>query len=145
MGCACGKPSAIDDSRDTAATPDTAAEAPAKLTSYSRRDDVVVEKKQGSGPIRVGHGVEVERRQRPRSNSGQLLQLRVVGGVPKGVEGEQVAAGWPAWLAAVAGEAIRGWVPRRADSFEKLDKVSSLYFFFVIVLKLHVALLQVEQ
>ncbi|XP_058097638.1 probable serine/threonine-protein kinase At1g54610 [Magnolia sinica] len=43
--------------------------------------------------------------------------------VPNGVQGEQVAAGWPSWLTAVAGEAIKGWVPRRADSFEKLDKI----------------------
>lgn len=91
---------------------------------------MVFEKKQGSGPIRVGNAVEVERRPRPRPNSGQLVQLRVVGGVPKAMEGEQVAAGWPAWLAAVAGEAIRGWVPRRADSFEKLDKVWSFPFVF---------------
>ncbi|MQM00453.1 hypothetical protein Taro_033180 [Colocasia esculenta] len=41
----------------------------------------------------------------------------------KHLEGELVAAGWPAWLSAVAGEAIHGWVPRRADSFEKLDKI----------------------
>lgn len=44
--------------------------------------------------------------------------------VPNGIEGEQIAAGWPSWLTAVAGEAIKGWLPRRADSFEKLDKVS---------------------
>ncbi|XP_020108930.1 probable serine/threonine-protein kinase At1g54610 [Ananas comosus] len=37
--------------------------------------------------------------------------------------GEQVAAGWPAWLSAVAGEAINGWTPRRADTFEKIDKI----------------------
>lgn len=43
---------------------------------------------------------------------------------PKHVHGEQVAAGWPSWLSAVAGEAINGWTPRRADTFEKLDKVS---------------------
>ncbi|KAF6167028.1 hypothetical protein GIB67_041283 [Kingdonia uniflora] len=43
--------------------------------------------------------------------------------LPHGAEGEQVAAGWPSWLTAVAGEAIKGWVPRRADSFEKLDKI----------------------
>ncbi|KAF8017017.1 hypothetical protein BT93_H2273 [Corymbia citriodora subsp. variegata] len=42
---------------------------------------------------------------------------------PKHVHGEQVAAGWPAWLSEVAGEAINGWTPRRADSFEKLDKI----------------------
>lgn len=42
---------------------------------------------------------------------------------PKHLHGEQVAAGWPSWLSAVAGEAINGWTPRRADTFEKLDKV----------------------
>ncbi|XP_058077122.1 probable serine/threonine-protein kinase At1g54610 [Magnolia sinica] len=42
---------------------------------------------------------------------------------PKNVHGEQVAAGWPNWLSAVAGEAIKGWTPRRADSFEKIDKI----------------------
>ncbi|KAK4759211.1 hypothetical protein SAY87_022342 [Trapa incisa] len=39
------------------------------------------------------------------------------------VQGEQVAAGWPSWLSDVAGEAITGWTPRRADSFEKIDKI----------------------
>ena len=38
-------------------------------------------------------------------------------------EGEQVAAGWPSWLSSVAREAIQGWVPLKADSFEKLGKV----------------------
>ncbi|KAJ7522788.1 hypothetical protein O6H91_18G026500 [Diphasiastrum complanatum] len=42
---------------------------------------------------------------------------------PNHLHGEQVAAGWPAWLSAVAGEAIKDWIPRRADSFEKLDKI----------------------
>lgn len=46
-----------------------------------------------------------------------------IGRLPKGVEGEQVAAGWPTWLATVAGEAIKGWIPRRANTFEKLDKI----------------------
>lgn len=46
-----------------------------------------------------------------------------MGSVPKALEGEQVAAGWPSWLIMVAGEAIRGWIPRKADTFEKLDKV----------------------
>ncbi|XP_042499434.1 probable serine/threonine-protein kinase At1g54610 isoform X2 [Macadamia integrifolia] len=30
---------------------------------------------------------------------------------------------WPSWLSAVAGEAIDGWTPRRADTFEKIDKI----------------------
>lgn len=31
--------------------------------------------------------------------------------------------GWPSWLLAVAGDAIQGWTPRRANTFEKLAKV----------------------
>ncbi|GFQ06233.1 probable serine/threonine-protein kinase at1g54610 [Phtheirospermum japonicum] len=46
---------------------------------------------------------------------------------PKHIHGEQVAAGWPSWLSAVAGEAINGWTPRRADSFEKIDKARGTY------------------
>ncbi|GLT59649.1 hypothetical protein SLA2020_324570 [Shorea laevis] len=42
---------------------------------------------------------------------------------PKHIHGEQVAAGWPSWLSEFAGEAINGWTPRRADAFEKLDKI----------------------
>ncbi|KAG4993038.1 hypothetical protein JHK86_029865 [Glycine max] len=38
--------------------------------------------------------------------------------------GEQhVDSGWPLWLSSVAAEAIKGWMPRRADSFEKLDQI----------------------
>ncbi|XP_052191055.1 protein IMPAIRED IN BABA-INDUCED STERILITY 1-like isoform X2 [Diospyros lotus] len=36
---------------------------------------------------------------------------------------EQIAAGWPPWLSSVAGDAVDGWLPLRADSFEKLDKI----------------------
>ena len=39
------------------------------------------------------------------------------------VDAEQVSAGWPPWLTAAAAEAIHGWVPLRADSFAKLEKV----------------------
>lgn len=31
--------------------------------------------------------------------------------------------GWPLWLVDVAGDAIKDWTPRRANTFEKLDKV----------------------
>ncbi|XP_051132701.1 probable serine/threonine-protein kinase At1g09600 [Andrographis paniculata] len=50
-------------------------------------------------------------------------QISRVFSVCNGVDGAQVAAGWPSWLASVAGEAIQGWVPRNADAFEKLDKI----------------------
>ncbi|KAL0350849.1 UNVERIFIED_CONTAM: protein IMPAIRED IN BABA-INDUCED STERILITY 1 [Sesamum radiatum] len=37
-------------------------------------------------------------------------------------ESEHVNAGWPAWLTAVAGEAIEGWEPLKSDAFERLEK-----------------------
>nr|DAD31357.1 TPA_asm: hypothetical protein HUJ06_010208 [Nelumbo nucifera] len=65
---------------------------------------------------------ELGESKRGSSNGGDSFSLRL-GNLPKYVEGEQVAAGWPAWLSAVAGEAIQGWVPLKADSFEKLEKI----------------------
>ncbi|XP_042024428.1 protein IMPAIRED IN BABA-INDUCED STERILITY 1-like [Salvia splendens] len=38
-------------------------------------------------------------------------------------ESDLIAAGWPSWLTAVAAEAIDGWVPLRADAYERLDKI----------------------
>ncbi|MCD7456895.1 Cyclin-dependent kinase 12 [Datura stramonium] len=38
-------------------------------------------------------------------------------------EGEQLAAGWPVWLTAVAGEAIDGWIPLKSNMFQKLEKI----------------------
>ncbi|KAF9601463.1 hypothetical protein IFM89_020230 [Coptis chinensis] len=57
-----------------------------------------------------------------RENGGEQPLARIIS-MPHANKGEQVAAGWPNWLSSVAGEAIKGWVPRRADSFEKLDKI----------------------
>lgn len=71
--------------------------------------------KDGSTTTRRAKG---ERRRSSKPNPNPRLS-----NPPKNVHGEQVAAGWPAWLSAVAGEAINGWTPRRADTFEKLDKV----------------------
>ncbi|KDP31293.1 hypothetical protein JCGZ_11669 [Jatropha curcas] len=56
------------------------------------------------------------------SSNGESLSFRLRN-LQKYIEGEQVAAGWPAWLSAVAGEAIQGWVPLKADAFEKLEKI----------------------
>lgn len=78
-------------------------------------------------------GSELGESGRASSNS-ESLSFRL-GNLHKYIEGEQVAAGWPAWLSAVAGEAIQGWVPLRADAFEKLEKVA-LFFFWLILKKL---------
>ncbi|XP_052194251.1 LOW QUALITY PROTEIN: probable serine/threonine-protein kinase At1g09600 [Diospyros lotus] len=58
-----------------------------------------------------------------REGTREDEQISRVFSVSNGVDGAQVAAGWPLWLTSVAGEAIQGWVPRKADSFEKLEKI----------------------
>ncbi|KAI3752644.1 hypothetical protein L2E82_24679 [Cichorium intybus] len=40
-----------------------------------------------------------------------------------GVDELQAAGGWPPWLTSVAGEAIKGLLPRKAESFQKMDKI----------------------
>ncbi|KAK4341162.1 hypothetical protein RND71_039663 [Anisodus tanguticus] len=52
----------------------------------------------------------------------QQSMSRVVS-MPNGVRGELGAAGWPSWLTSVAADAIHGWLPRSAESFEKLNKI----------------------
>ncbi|KAF5957275.1 hypothetical protein HYC85_004500 [Camellia sinensis] len=37
--------------------------------------------------------------------------------------GLKTSQGWPSWLCEVAGEAIKDWTPRRANTFEKLAKI----------------------
>ncbi|KAL9673659.1 hypothetical protein QQ045_029920 [Rhodiola kirilowii] len=56
-------------------------------------------------------------------SSGRQPTIAQAVSLAYGSEQEEVAAGWPSWLSSVAGEAIYGWVPRRADSFEKLEKI----------------------
>lgn len=62
--------------------------------------------------------------QEPRSGGTRSeAKPRITDVVPNGVQGGHAAAGWPRWLTEVAAEAVRGWQPRKAESFEKLDKV----------------------
>ncbi|XP_011098677.1 probable serine/threonine-protein kinase At1g54610 [Sesamum indicum] len=56
-----------------------------------------------------------------RSTSQKKSVFSIKFGRP--AEGEHVTAGWPAWLTAVAGEAIEGWEPLKSDAFERLEKI----------------------
>ncbi|XP_028193650.1 probable serine/threonine-protein kinase At1g54610 isoform X2 [Glycine soja] len=140
MGGVCCKPSAIEDSKESprermstkAASLDSRVSRGASL----RREDAYRGKdrydgndvrtalidKQGNGSVRL-QDENIERKRERMECVVAAQQHPGAGSVPKAMEGEQVAAGWPSWLAAVAGEAIKGWLPRRADSFEKLDKI----------------------
>lgn len=66
-----------------------------------------------------GHGAQpLTKEQRRKLKPNPRLS-----NLPKQSQGEQVAAGWPSWLTAVCGEALSGWIPRKADTFEKIDKI----------------------
>lgn len=87
---------------------DTSAEAP---DAVARKEEEQVERSAGGRQPR-------RRRSRPDPRLSN----------PQGhLRGEQVAAGWPSWLAQAAGEALQGWMPRRADSFEKIDKARTRF------------------
>lgn len=71
----------------------------------------------------------------PSSGRSSSFSIRHAG---RFTQEENVAAGWPPWLCAVAAEAVEGWVPLRYDRFEKLEKVIldflvKFYFLFNIL------------
>ncbi|XP_073007494.1 probable serine/threonine-protein kinase At1g54610 isoform X1 [Typha latifolia] len=92
-------------------------------------------KKKAAGIDGAGNGTGHQRSATMYAGRADDLDPRVADGadeakphldivdVPNGFSGEHVIAGWPSWLTDVAGEAVKGWLPRRADSFEKLDKI----------------------
>jgi cyclin-dependent kinase 12/13 len=61
-----------------------------------------------------------------KKSSGSAFSFRI-GFTQRFVEAEQNAAGWPPWLTASAAEAVQGWIPLKADAFQKLDKVILCY------------------
>ncbi|KAE8703258.1 Cyclin-dependent kinase C-1 [Hibiscus syriacus] len=122
MGCICCKPSAIEDSKESPRerfSSKASTEDRAKDRSDNNEVRTMLIDKQVNGSVGM-HGENLDKREKMEY---VVTQHPGMGSLPKATEGEQVAAGWPAWLASVAGEAIRGWVPRLADAFEKLDKI----------------------
>ncbi|XP_024384527.1 probable serine/threonine-protein kinase At1g54610 isoform X2 [Physcomitrium patens] len=140
MGCAKSKPR----------VPQEESESPKeKQSSHSGSTRTSVRRPSASAKVEttdLGPVIDKEKdrpKVRARHNGTQLTQLKSEdaaegrrrgdrthgeshprsGMVPKNLEGEQIAAGWPSWLSQVAGEAIKGWIPRHAASFEKLDKI----------------------
>nr|DAD37959.1 TPA_asm: hypothetical protein HUJ06_008600 [Nelumbo nucifera] len=93
--------------------------------SSGRKSQAVVTKNESAEVQNVGDQKEEKQDggQRPRGERRRCRPNPRLSNPPNHVQGEQIAAGWPSWLSAVAGEAIKGWTPRRADTFEKLDKI----------------------
>ncbi|GFP79680.1 probable serine/threonine-protein kinase at1g09600 [Phtheirospermum japonicum] len=135
MGCVCCKPYAIDDSKESPGERLPDLRAPNGVSS--RREESYRAKDRPDNSSNEGRAILIDKqvngsskshrenfeRKREKAEFISKMQHPGVGMVSRATEGEQVSAGWPPWLAAVAGEAIKGWVPRKADSFEKLDKI----------------------
>jgi cyclin-dependent kinase 12/13 len=136
MGCLCSKSSAVEDNNESISK---------KLQSSSTRtSELNVLRLNSSKRVEGGVDVKVKASLNEKKSNGSVhlyddqngrkkkidkTELTVIdhpglGRVPKAIEGEQVSAGWPAWLSSVAGDAIKGWIPRSADTFERLHKVS---------------------
>lgn len=97
-----------------------------KEDDSGRRQKVVSEKTESDAEIRNGGGGGGGDQKQDKKNRGERRRSKPnprLSNPPNHIHGEQVAAGWPSWLSEVAGEAINGWTPRRADSFEKIDKI----------------------
>lgn len=139
MGCICSKAKSANEyvannhrelnnksNRSSSKVVTTENEATAHLISNntSRDRDHDRDREASFTPVSSDEG-EKEKNAKPVLVQNQNAQPRVsrVFSITGGERGAQVLAGWPSWLTAVAGEAISGWIPRRADSFEKLDKI----------------------
>ncbi|KAK4759379.1 hypothetical protein SAY87_022510 [Trapa incisa] len=120
MGCVFGKESSHVGRKegDTAAKVEESSRN-SKLEEVGE-SSVAVKEEEGKEKVEEGghHKSSRESRRRPRQNANPRPR-----NVPKESLSEQVAAGWPPWLIELCGEALRGWVPRRVDSFEKIDKI----------------------
>ncbi|KAJ7523924.1 hypothetical protein O6H91_18G068500 [Diphasiastrum complanatum] len=133
MGCLCSKQSVAEEDFESPKEKVVVRPQVRRASGSARVEtsETLIEKEKGQPRVRskqngtIGAAAlrdEVTERRRDRL----VVQTEInpkLGNLPRPLEGEQVAAGWPAWLSAVAGEAIKGWIPRRADSFEKLDKI----------------------
>ncbi|RZB76847.1 putative serine/threonine-protein kinase isoform B [Glycine soja] len=142
MGCIASKSAAVEDSREGVAREFTSSSkrATAKMKVSASNSEKRVDGVWGKD--KVLDGVDMKASLIDKESSGSMRssdnkngrkkkqkpELAVldhpgVGRVPKALEGEQVVAGWPTWLSSVAGEAIQGWIPRKADTFERFHKI----------------------
>ncbi|XP_065852873.1 probable serine/threonine-protein kinase At1g54610 [Euphorbia lathyris] len=102
----------------------------ASVGSSRKFDDVSVTNTEVSSVVEVQNDEsrkeeKVDGDKRPKGERRRSRPNPRLSNPPKNLRGEQVAAGWPPWLSTVCGEALSGWIPRRADTFEKIDKIGS--------------------
>ncbi|KAL3324376.1 hypothetical protein AABB24_038500 [Solanum stoloniferum] len=95
-----------------------------KRTSESALISVLATKVEDDGKTRIiERPKEGHHKRRSTFDFGVQQSMSRVVSIPNAAKGELGAAGWPSWLTSVAADAIQGWLPRSADSFEKLNKI----------------------
>lgn len=137
MGCVCGKPSSSEEGKSKGESGSSRAKhlgnkggsvVVSRGNSGKRVESFRAKDRKENGDGRVGSMDNKRsnslRRVRDEQSEKKKTQLVDPRSIVNATEGELIAAGWPSWLAGVAGESIKGWIPRRADTFEKLDKVT---------------------
>lgn len=159
MGCINFKASAVEDSKESSTRRSSSTKQYSELkvqslNSSRREEDERTKKRLDVGDVKVklidkkasgsvsSHRDDQIERKKTEMPEFTVLSNPSIGRIPMATEGEQVAAGWPTWLSSVAAEALKGWLPRRADTFEKLDKVCSILYLRRILL-LHYSIINV--
>ncbi|KAF5730983.1 serine/threonine-protein kinase [Tripterygium wilfordii] len=110
MGCVFGKPS----DEDRRSPPRSRSLGESSITVADGRVDAVRVRKEAIG------------RQRQRTKQSTESSANISAPEfrkPRPGYYLETQQGWPSWLLAVAGDAIGEWTPRRANTFEKLDKI----------------------
>lgn len=129
MGCICVKPAAPEPRASPGFRFSAAGGSEKYAGSSFRNTSGFLEFEKGTGDESERYqSRELRKLKKGSCNEKGSLSMRL-GFSQRFVEAEQTAAGWPSWLSTVAGEAIQGWIPLKADCFEKLEKVLNVSLF----------------
>lgn len=119
MGCVLGKPASRDrQSREESSDHGRSSDEPPVAVTGSVNAAVKVKREKATTSTQ---------KQNAARHTGDFPAVDVQGTTERRRPRPEVSLcyqqGWPSWLMAVAGDAIGEWTPRRANTFEKLDKI----------------------
>lgn len=100
------------------------------------RDGRIIDKRHGSS-----QRLNDEKKRREKEEAGSA-RYGATNSFSKVLHWDTEEPRWPSWLLSVASEAVKGWIPRRADTFERIAKVCPFHFvlyeFFIEICVLNV-------
>ncbi|ESQ29793.1 hypothetical protein EUTSA_v10023378mg [Eutrema salsugineum] len=130
MGCVFGREASSGRTTATSTATATSESKVAKSSKTSAAEETVKVSKTNGAIVDVEKKHEEipkeENTEKDRKSKGDRRRSKPnprLSNPSKHLRGEQVAAGWPSWLSDACGEALNGWIPRKADTFEKIDKI----------------------